>query len=151
MNVGFNFGWVCLCYNGMVIWLCCMGSYYQCSVIYVQIDLLVWCVQLLLGENFISSEFFDVVFFCGVQFFSDDWMLLDLLCYYVLVVCGIVSINVWVLVYQCGYFIYEIMVVFGVFVFDELQIVSYGGDLEVWVIEVSGEVCSFIVLFVIIV
>lgn len=85
LNMGVNLGvwWLCYCL------FFSQGSYGLCYDVIssmLQCDFLVWNVQLLFGQGMIGGELFELLLFVGVWVVSDECMLLDLLCGFVLVV-----------------------------------------------------------------
>lgn len=120
---------------------------YQRGNVYAQTDLPAWRAQLLVGESSTSGDLFDAVSFRGVQISSDDRMLPDTLRYYAPVVRGVAQSNARVTIRQRGYLVHETTVAPGPFEIDDLQAMSYGGDLNVTVTEANGDAHSFIVPF----
>lgn len=104
----------------------------------------------MVGESYIVGNLFGSIGYCGLSLVIDDCMLFEFLCCYVLQVCGIVVIVVWVVISQNGRKICEVNVVFGLFVIDDFYDSVYVGDLDVQVFEVDGSVLSFSVLFVLV-
>lgn len=134
-------------HNGNLTWSQRGGTRYQRGYVYAQTDLPDWHAQLLAGESSTSGELFDAVSFRGVQLASDDRMLPDEQRYYAPVVRGVAQTNAKVSIYQRGYLVHETTVAPGPFAIDNLQAMSYGGDLNVTVTEANGEVRSFVVPF----
>ncbi|WP_431822262.1 fimbria/pilus outer membrane usher protein [Burkholderia sp. F1] len=120
---------------------------YQRGNVYAQTDFPAWRAQLLVGESSTSGDLFDAVSFRGVQISSDDRMLPDSLRYYAPVVRGVAQSNARVTIHQRGYLVHETTVAPGPFEIDDLQAMSYGGDLNVTVTEANGDAHSFIVPF----
>ncbi|WP_321860960.1 fimbria/pilus outer membrane usher protein [Burkholderia cenocepacia] len=134
-------------HNGNLTWSQRSGARYQRGYVYAQTDLPDWHAQLLAGESSTSGAMFDAVSFRGVQLASDDRMLPDEQRYYAPVVRGVAQSNAKVSIYQRGYLVHETTVAPGPFAIDNLQAMSYGGDLNVTVTEASGETRSFVVPF----
>ncbi len=134
-------------HNGNFTWSQRGGARYQRGYVYAQTDLPDWHAQLLAGESSTSGMLFDAVSFRGVQIASDDRMLPDEQRYYAPVVRGVAQSNAKVAIYQRGYLVHETTVAPGPFAIDNLQAMSYGGDLNVTVTEASGETRSFVVPF----
>ncbi|WP_454724645.1 MULTISPECIES: fimbria/pilus outer membrane usher protein [Cupriavidus] len=147
MNLGMNLGPLRVRHNGTVTWSPQTGTHYQRGYIYGQTDLTAWRSQLLVGESATSGELFDSVSFRGASLFSDDRMLPEAQRYYAPVVRGTAGSNAKVSVYQRGYLVYETTVAPGPFEIDDLQVASYGGDLNVTVTEANGQARSFVVPF----
>ncbi|MGC2948071.1 fimbria/pilus outer membrane usher protein [Burkholderia ambifaria] len=134
-------------HNGNLTWSQRGGARYQRGYVYAQTDLPDWRAQLLAGESSTSGALFDAVSFRGVQLASDDRMLPDEQRYYAPVVRGVAQSNAKVSIYQRGYLVHETTVAPGPFAIDNLQAMSYGGDLNVTVTEANGETRSFVVPF----
>ncbi|WP_241022707.1 fimbria/pilus outer membrane usher protein [Burkholderia sp. Se-20373] len=134
-------------HNGNLTWSQRGGARYQRGYIYAQTDLPDWHAQLLAGESSTSGALFDAVSFRGVQIDSDDRMLPDEQRYYAPVVRGVAQSNAKVTIHQRGYLVHETTVAPGPFAIDNLQAMSYGGDLNVTVTEANGETRSFVVPF----
>ncbi len=147
LNLGANLGPLRLRHNGTVTWSPQSGSRYQRGYIYAQTDLPALRSQLLVGESSTSGELFDAVSFRGAQIFSDDRMLPEAQRFYAPVVRGTASSNARVSVHQRGYLVYETTVAPGPFEIDDLQVASYGGDLQVTVTEANGAARVFVVPF----
>ncbi|VWD31547.1 fimbrial protein [Burkholderia contaminans] len=134
-------------HNGNFTWSQRGGARYQRGYVYAQTDLPDWHAQLLAGESSTSGAMFDAVSFRGVQLASDDRMLPDEQRNYAPVVRGVAQSNAKVSIYQRGYLVHETTVAPGPFAIDNLQAMSYGGDLNVTVTEANGETRSFVVPF----
>ncbi|WP_338639417.1 fimbria/pilus outer membrane usher protein [Burkholderia pyrrocinia] len=134
-------------HNGNLTWSQRGGARYQRGFVYAQTDLPDWHAQLLAGESSTSGALFDAVSFRGVQLASDDRMLPDEQRYYAPTVRGVAQTNAKVSIYQRGYLVHETTVAPGPFAIDNLQAMSYGGDLNVTVTEANGETRSFVVPF----
>ncbi|WP_170214884.1 fimbria/pilus outer membrane usher protein [Halomonas halmophila] len=103
--------------------------------------------ELLLGDSYTSGGIYDAVGFRGVNLSSDSRMLPDSLQGYAPTVRGTAQTNATVEIRQNGQLIYQTSVAPGPFVIDDLYPTSYGGDLEVSVIEADGTEQNFIVPF----
>ncbi len=147
VNLGMNLGPVRVRHNGAVTWSPQTGTHYQRGFIYGQTDVTALRSQLLVGESATSGELFDSVSFRGASLFSDDRMLPEAQRYYAPVVRGTAASNAKVSVYQRGYLVYETTVAPGPFEIDDLQVASYGGDLNVTVTEANGQERTFVVPF----
>ncbi|AKM41100.1 usher protein [Burkholderia contaminans] len=147
MSMAASAGPVRIRHNGNLTWSQRGGARYQRGYVYAQTDLPAWHAQLLAGESSTSGAMFDAVSFRGVQLASDDRMLPDEQRYYAPVVRGVAQSNAKVSIYQRGYLVHETTVAPGPFAIDNLQAMSYGGDLNVTVTEANGETRSFVVPF----
>ncbi len=147
LSFGANAGAFRFRHTGNLTWSQRGGVSYQRGNAYVQTDLPAWKAQLLIGESSTSGQFFDSVSFRGVQIASDDRMLPDTQRYYAPVVRGVAQSNAKVAIFQRGYLIHETTVAPGPFEIDDLQAMSYGGDLTVTVTEANGDTRSFVVPF----
>ena len=101
----------------------------------------------LLGETSSDGRYFDPVSFRGVRVASDERMLPDERRNYVPTIRGTAQTNATVSVYQRGFLVHETTVAAGPFVIEDLQAASYGGDLEVRIVEANGETRRFTVPF----
>ena len=106
-----------------------------------------WKSELLLGETSSDGRYFDPVSFRGVRVASDERMLPDERRNYVPTIRGTAQTNATVSVYQRGFLVHETTVAAGPFVIEDLQAASYGGDLEVRIVEANGETRRFTVPF----
>ena len=104
-----------------------------------------WKSELLLGETSSDGRYFDPVSFRGVRVASDERMLPDERRNYVPTIRGTAQTNATVSVYQRGFLVHETTVAAGPFVIEDLQAASYGGDLEVRIVEANGETRRFTV------
>ncbi|MDR0243159.1 MAG: fimbrial biogenesis outer membrane usher protein [Burkholderia sp.] len=147
LSMGASVGRFRIRHNGNLTWSQRTGAHYQRGYIYGQTDLPGWRAQLLAGESSTSGALFDAVSFRGVEISSDDRMLPDEQRYYAPVVRGVAQSNAKVSIYQRGYLVHETTVAPGPFAIDNLQAMSYGGDLNVTVTEANGETRSFVVPF----
>ncbi|MGR3907643.1 fimbria/pilus outer membrane usher protein [Burkholderia sp. SR8] len=147
LSMGASAGRFRIRHNGNLTWSQRGGARYQRGYVYAQTDLPDWQAQLLAGESSTSGALFDAVSFRGVQLASDDRMLPDEQRYYAPVVRGVAQTNAKVSIYQRGYLVHETTVAPGPFAIDNLQAMSYGGDLNVTVTEANGETRSFVVPF----
>lgn len=84
------------------------------------------------------GEIFDFVSIWGICLYSDSCMLFLILVSFVFIIYGVVNINVKVIIMQGGYKIYEMMVLLGVFVIDDLSLLGYGSDFIVIIEEFDG-------------
>lgn len=152
VNVGLLWdGWL-LKYIGNLNWQQQQGKvYWNSNQIYFQCFILQFNFIVSGGQIFINGEFFDIIGLCGVNFFIDDNMFLDGMCLYVLEICGVVQSNVFVIVCQGSNIIYQIIVLFGLFILQDVYFFGYGSDFEVLVKEVDGLVEVFSVFYVFVV
>ncbi|AZQ51082.1 fimbria/pilus outer membrane usher protein [Burkholderia cenocepacia] len=147
LTIGANAGPFRIRHTGNFTWSQRGVVRYQRGNIYAQTDLPAWRARLLVGESSTSGDLFDAVSFRGVQISSDDRMLPDTLRYYAPVVRGVAQSNARVTIRQRGYLVHETTVAPGPFEIDDLQAMSYGGDLNVTVTEANGDTHSFVVPF----
>jgi len=98
---------------------------------------------LTLGENNTSGRIFDSVNYRGIDFSSDERMLPNSMLGYAPRIRGNAMSNSKVEVRQNGQLIYQTTVAAGPFEINDLYATGYGGDLEVSVIEASGEIQQF--------
>lgn len=147
LTMGANAGPFRIRHTGNFTWSQRGVMRYQRGNVYAQTDLPGWQAQLLVGESSTSGALFDAVSFRGVQISSDDRMLPDTQRYYAPVVRGVAQSNARVTIHQRGYLVHETTVAPGPFEIDDLQAMSYGGDLNVTVTEANGDTHSFIVPF----
>lgn len=134
-------------HDGSVAWGSREGSRYQRGRLYAVTGIPSWKSELLLGETSSDGRYFDPVSFRGVRVASDERMLPDERRNYVPTIRGTAQTNATVSVYQRGFLVHETTVAAGPFVIEDLQAASYGGDLEVRVVEANGETRRFTVPF----
>ena len=134
-------------HDGSVVWGSREGSRYQRGRLYAVTGIPSWKSELLLGETSSDGRYFDPVSFRGVRVASDERMLPDERRNYVPTIRGTAQTNATVSVYQRGFLVHETTVAAGPFVIEDLQAASYGGDLEVRVVEANGETRRFTVPF----
>lgn len=103
--------------------------------------------QITLGETYTSSAIFDSAGIRGVQLASDENMLPNSLRGYAPQVRGIARTNATVRIRQNGNVIYQTSVTPGEFIINDLYPTSSGGDLEVAIEEVDGQVTRYVVPF----
>lgn len=140
--VGVNFGVWCLCVDWQVNYCYENDSEdkdnfgfsfeqnWDWNCYYVWWVILQFWVQLMLGEGLLEFDIFDGFNYVGGSFIIDDQMLLFNLCGYVLDILGVVCINVKVIVIQCGWVIYELQVLVGLFCIQDINEMVFG-DLYV--------------------
>lgn len=95
------------------------------------------------GDDATSNEIFDSVFFRGASLYSDTSMLPDNQQGYAPVVRGIARSNALVTIRQAGYVIYEANVPPGPFEISDLNNAITGKELDVTVVESTGEIRNF--------
>ena len=134
-------------HDGSVAWGSREGSRYQRGRLYAVTGIPSWKSELLLGETSSDGRYFDPVSFRGVRVASDERMLPDERRNYVPTIRGTAQTNATVSVYQRGFLVHETTVAAGPFVIEDLQAASYGGDLEVRIVEANGETRRFTVPF----
>lgn len=147
LNASLNVGAWRLYHNGGYRRSTSDGSRYTANNTYVQRDLTGMRAQLTVGESATQGDLFPSIGFRGVSIASDDRMLPDSMQGYAPVVRGTAQSNARVTIRQRGQVIYETTVAPGPFEIDDLYGTSYGGDLEVAVIEADGSTQTFIVPF----
>lgn len=98
LQFGFNVGLWCICNfsiwnknnSGVGDWDF-VYFYMQCSICFINSNFV-------MGESLLFNGIFDSVLFIGIQLVIDMMMLLESMCGYVLIICGIVRINVCVII-----------------------------------------------------
>lgn len=95
--------------------------------------------QLTLGETNTSGDLFDSLSFRGIQLASDDRMLPESLRQYTPIIQGVAETNARVQVTQRGQLIYETTVPPGPFELSNVSAMGYGGDLQMTIIEATGQ------------
>lgn len=95
---------------------------------------------LTLGDSFTTGEVFDSYGYRGLDFSSDDRMLPNSMVGYAPRIRGNAKTNAKVEVRQQGQLIYQTTVSPGGFEINDLYPTGFGGELEVSVIEASGEI-----------
>ncbi|MBD8695683.1 fimbria/pilus outer membrane usher protein [Stenotrophomonas sp. CFBP 13718] len=113
----------------------------------LQRDLPAWNSQLVIGQAYTGGDLFPGIAFTGVRVATDERMLPDSLRGYAPVVRGVADSNAVVRIRQNGVVIHEVAVSPGPFLIDDLYPTSFGGDLEVSVIEADGREQQFLVGF----
>lgn len=98
---------------------------------------------LTLGDSYTSGEIFDSFGYRGVDFSSDDRMLPSSMLGYAPRIRGNAKTNAKVEVRQQGQLIYQTTVAPGSFEINDLYPTGFGGELEVSVIEATGEIQRF--------
>lgn len=98
---------------------------------------------LTLGDSFTDGEIFDSFGYRGVDFSSDDRMLPNSMLGYAPRIRGNAKTNAKVEVRQQGQLIYQTTVAPGSFEINDLYPTGFGGELEVSIVEASGEVQRF--------
>lgn len=98
---------------------------------------------LTLGDSFTSGEIFDSYGYRGVDFSSDDRMLPNSLLGYAPRIRGNAKTNAKVEIRQQGQLIYQTTVSPGSFEINDINPTGFGGELEVSIIEATGEVQKY--------
>lgn len=98
---------------------------------------------LTLGDSFTNGEVFDSVGYRGIDLSSDDRMLPNSMLGYAPQVRGIAKTNAKVEIRQQGQLIYQTTVAAGKFEINDLYPTGFGGELEVTVLEATGEIQRF--------
>ncbi|QIO05800.1 fimbria/pilus outer membrane usher protein [Acinetobacter shaoyimingii] len=100
---------------------------------------------LTIGDSYTNGEVFDTFGYRGVDFSSDDRMLPNSMLGYAPRIRGNAKTNAKVEVRQQGQLIYQTTVSPGSFEINDLYPTGFGGELEVSVIEATGEVQRYAV------
>lgn len=100
---------------------------------------------LTIGDSFTNGEVFDSYGYRGVDFSSDDRMLPNSLLGYAPRIRGNAKTNAKVEIRQQGQLIYQTTVSPGSFEINDINPTGFGGELEVTVIEATGEVQRYAV------
>lgn len=98
---------------------------------------------LTLGDSYTDGEIFDSFGYRGADFSSDDRMLPNSMIGYAPRIRGNAKTNAKVEVRQQGQLIYQTTVTPGSFEISDLYPTGFGGELEVSIIEASGEIQRF--------
>lgn len=93
-----------------------------------------------IGDSFTNGEVFDSYGYRGVDFSSDDRMLPNSLLGYAPRIRGNAKTNAKVEIRQQGQLIYQTTVSPGSFEINDINPTGFGGELEVTIIEATGEV-----------
>ncbi|MBU3848632.1 MAG: fimbrial biogenesis outer membrane usher protein [Candidatus Acinetobacter avistercoris] len=96
-----------------------------------------------LGDSYTDGEIFDSFGYRGVDFSSDDRMLPNSMLGYAPRIRGNAKTNAKVEIRQQGQLIYQTTVTPGSFEINDLYPTGFGGELEVSIIEASGETQRF--------
>lgn len=99
LKSGVNVGVWCLCVSNSLIVNSDDKFQWMISGVWFECDLMCWQSELIFGDIFMLGDVFDVVQFQGIFFVFSDVMFLDLQKGFVLIICGIVRINVQVMVW----------------------------------------------------
>lgn len=113
----------------------------------LQREIVPFKAQITLGETYTSSAIFDSAGIRGAQLASDDNMLPNSLRGYAPQVRGIARTNATVRIRQNGNVVYQTSVTPGEFIIDDLYPTSSGGDLDVAIEEIDGQVTRYVVPF----
>ena len=118
-------------------------SSYDAVSTYVQRAFSKYRGVLTLGDSFTDGEIFDSFGYRGVDFSSDDRMLPNSMIGYAPRIRGNAKTNAKVEVRQQGQLIYQTTVAPGNFEINDLYPTGFGGELEVAILEASGEIQRF--------
>ncbi|EJL88738.1 P pilus assembly protein, porin PapC [Herbaspirillum sp. CF444] len=140
LDAGTNAAGVFLRHRGSLSVASQRGRHYQNISSYLQRNVASLRSQLLLGDTSTGGELFDSLRMRGIRMYSDERMLPQSQRGYAPQIRGIANSNARVDVRQNGVQLYETTVPPGPFVIDDLYPMGYGGDLEVTITEVGGEV-----------
>lgn len=121
------------------------GTSYRPQTTYAQRDVPSLRAQLIVGQTFTDSQLFDSFRLTGLRLSSDERMYLRSETGYAPVVRGTASSNAQVVVRQRGRIVYEATVAPGQFEITDLPDTGYAGDLDVTVIEATGQTTTFTV------
>jgi len=144
---GLNLGLWQLRQQSTVHWTPREGARYQSVRTYVQRPLLGIGSHLTLGQTYTGGKFFSGINYIGAGLRKDERMLPDSQRGYAPVVRGVANSNARVSIRQNGHDIYQTTVAPGAFEISDLYPNSYGGDLEVEVLEADGSVARYTVPF----
>ena len=147
LNAGANIASWQLRHNGQWRWSDDEGgeskSSYNAVNTYLQRAFPEYRGVLTLGDSFSDGQIFDSFGYRGVEFATDDRMLPNSLTGYAPRIRGNAKTNAKVEIRQQGQLIYQTTVAPGGFEINDLYPTGFGGELEVSIIEASGEVQRF--------
>ncbi len=143
VTTGINLlGWQ-IRHNGQWRWMdqgsSSIQSSYDANNTYIQRAFPKYRGVLTLGESSTSGDVLDSVRFRGVDFSSDEQMLPNSQSGYAPIIRGSANSNAKVEIRQKGQLIYQTAVAPGPFEINDLYPSGFGGELEVTVLEASGE------------
>ncbi|MCL6239072.1 fimbrial biogenesis outer membrane usher protein [Acinetobacter sp. ANC 5033] len=118
-------------------------SSYDAVSTYVQRAFPKYRAVLTLGDSYTNGEIFDSFGYRGVDISSDDRMLPNSMIGYAPRIRGNAKTNAKVEVRQQGQLIYQTTVAPGNFEINDLYPTGFGGELEVAILEASGEIQRF--------
>jgi len=147
LHGGLNLGLWQLRQRSIVQWSPRAGARYKSVRTYVQRPLLDIGSQLTLGQTYTGGRFFSGLNYVGASLRMDERMLPDSQRGYAPVVRGVANSNARVSILQNGVEIYQKTVAPGPFEIADLYPNSYGGDLDVEVLEADGTVVRYTVPF----
>lgn len=145
LNNGLNIGMWQLRYQGSWSRSDPGSSMWSTNRAYIQRPILPLRSELIIGDNYSSGNIFSGLAFRGVLLKSDDRMLPQSQRGYAPVIRGVADSNAKVTVRQGNALIYEKTVPPGNFEINDLNPMSYSGDLTVSVTEANGSVNTFTV------
>lgn len=120
-----------------------LKSSYDSISTYVQRAFAKYRSVLTAGDSFTNGEIFDSYGYRGVDFSSDDRMLPNSMLGYAPRIRGNAKTNAKVEVRQQGQLIYQTTVAPGSFEINDLYPTGFGGELEVSILEASGEIQKY--------
>lgn len=112
---------------------------------YLQRAIIPWRSELTIGNGTTQTELFDSYQFSGVQLMSSDQMDPDSIRGFAPIIQGTASSDAEVIIRQNGHVIHRVFVSAGNFRITDLYPPSFGGNLNVSIIESNGVTQSFIV------
>lgn len=145
IDAGINLAGWAFRHRGSQTWTNQKRNPYQAIATYVQRDVAALRGQLTIGDFYTSGALMDSLSLRGVQLASDDRMLASSVRGYAPVIRGVANSNALVSVFQNGQLLREVSVPAGPFTIDDLYPISYGGDLQVEILEANGEKRRFTV------
>lgn len=112
---------------------------------YVERGIIPWRSRLVLGDNSTNNSVFDSLTFRGVQLRTDESMYPASQQGFSPIIRGIANSNATIEIRQNNYLIYQGNVAPGEFAITDLHALNSSGDLQVSIIEASGDIQSFII------
>lgn len=147
LNTGANIASWQMRHNGQWIWTDDDGveskSSYNAISTYLQRAFPKYKGVLTLGDSFSDGQIFDSFGYRGLEFATDDRMLPNSLTGYAPRIRGNAKTNAKVEIRQQGQLIYQTTVAPGGFEINDLYPTGFGGELEVSIIEATGEIQRF--------
>lgn len=144
-DYGINFGGWRFRANGTLDKSDGKGVQYDSNQVYVQHQVAVLHAQMIAGDTYTRSDFFDSLNLKGVRLYNDNRMLPGGNASYLPIIHGNARTNAKVTVRQQGKTIYQTTVTPGAFALSDLNSAFSGGDLDVTVDESDGSQQHFTV------